>query len=254
MGASQSSPSPFALPRSPASSPSKLCEFSEKQTEKFDEVIHGLKELEFQMLRESKAPEIPADLAAKLFQLPSFTFDTKKSYLKDSDINEHRLLIKRILCSMLIDILKEYQAILKKIFALCRQCRSGEADGVEGKINDIIEKDLIEAQTMLNSFNQISDPYMQSQSLKPILDNLVETNQMFEDVDRIKSEMMVICMGRQDLQQLRIGALTANRFGGKSSRSTSKKRKQMKMSKHVPKTRNSKKKYKNCKSVKMCKK
>lgn len=251
-----SSASPFSLPPSPES-PSKLCQFSKEQADEFDKVIKVLKESEFQMVRESKAPDIPSNVLAKLFQLPSFPFDTKQSYLDDPDINQHPLLIKRILCSMLIDILKEYRDILKKIHALCRQCRSGEAvDGVKDKINDIITKDLIKAQTLFNSFNQTffnsevysRDEYMQSLKFK--FDKLGETNEMFADAEGIENEMKAICTKRQEWQAAKIDAAG---LGGKSSSSRSKKRKQMKMkmksSNYRSKTRNSKKKY-NRKSVK----
>ena len=251
--ASTPSPSPFSLRPSPES-PSRLCKISKEQAEEFDEVIKVLKDSEFEMLRESKAPDIPSNVVAKLFQLPSFSFDTKQSYLDDPDINQHPLLIKRILCLMLIDIFLEYRNILKKIHELCIQCRSGEAvDGVEVKINDIITNDLIRAQTLFNSFNQYFVKYRGNtyiQSLKSKFDKLGETNEMFLN-DSIKSEMIDICRKRQEWQQAKIGAAVSK--GGKSSSSRSKKRKQMKMkmksSNYRSKTRNSKKKH-NRKSVK----
>lgn len=250
------SSSPFSLPRSPAPSPSKLCEISEKQAEEFDEVITGLKKSEFEMLKDSKPPEIPVNIAAKLFHLPTASFDAKRSYLDDPDISNHPLLIKRILCVMLIDILEKYRDIFKKINELCTQCRSGKAvDDVEDTINDIITNDLIRAQTWVNSFNQFfftsknyrKDEYMVS--LKTKFDKVRETDNMFENVDRIKKEMMAICMDAQKSQQVRSVAFTPNQFGGKSSRSTTKKRKQkqmkmkMKSSNYRSKTRNNKKKH-----------
>lgn len=248
--ASTPSPSPFSLRPSPES-PSRLCKISKEQAEEFDKVINFLKDSEFKMLKDSTVPDIPSNVAVKLFQLPSYSFDRKQSYLKDPDINQHPLLIKRILCLMLIDIFLEYRNILKKIHALCIECRSGgeAVDGVEVKINDIITNDLIRAQTLFNSFNQYFVNYREDtdtyiQSLKSNFDKLRETNDMFLN-DSIKSEMINICAKRQEWQQVKIGAALSK--GGKSSSSRSKKRKQMKMkmksSNYRSKTRNSKKKH-----------
>jgi hypothetical protein len=49
-----------------------LCEFSKKQAEECNKEINVLKGWEFKMLKETKVPDIEANVAAKLFQLPSY--------------------------------------------------------------------------------------------------------------------------------------------------------------------------------------
>jgi hypothetical protein len=233
-----------------------LCQFSKIQAEEFDKEIILLEYSEVEMrIKAEKDLQLTGVSASKMFHLPTAEFNIKYENLRNE---RDPLLIRRILCLMLIDILKEYQKILKKIYALCRQCQSGEvALDVEDKINEIILKNFINACSWVNSFKQFyfskkensQDGYINSLKLK--LDKLEETNEML-DVDRIKSEMKAICEERDRYREARRAVYSGRLFGGKSSRTRSKKRKQMKMkmksSNYRSKTRNSKK-Y-NRKSVK----
>jgi hypothetical protein len=231
-----------------------LCQFSKIQAEEFDKEIKFLEDSEVAMrIKIEKDLQLTGVLASKMFHLPTAEFNIKYENLRNE---RDPLLIRRILCLMLIDILKEYQKILKKIYALCRQCQSGEValDDVEDKINEIILKNFIEAHSWFNSFKQFyfskkensQDGYINSLKLK--LDKLEETNEML-DVDRIKSEMKSICEERDKDREARRAVYSGRLFGGKSSRTRSKKRKQMKMKMKIKssnshsKTRNNKQKY-----------
>lgn len=251
---SSSSTSPFSL--SPLT-PSKLCEFSKQKTDEFKKEIEILKDSEFKMLKETKVPEIPANVAAKMFQLPSFSFETKQSHLDDPDINRYPLLIKRILCLMVIDILKKYKEILEKTNALCIKCQSEEAlEDVDGKIDKIITE-FEEGFKFFNLFienfqkGNFGDEEYGTMLKNKLVQVTSETNKRFENIERIKTAMKAICMDRQKSQEAR-SAIYSGKFGGTRSKSKSRsksrsksiKRKQKKMkssSKHLSKTRNHKK-------------
>jgi hypothetical protein len=248
---SSSSTSPFSL--SPLT-PSKLCEFSKQKTDEFIKEIEFLKDSEFKMLKETKVPEIPANVAAKLFQLPSFSFETKQSHLDDPDINRYPLLIKRILCLEVVDILKIYIKTLQEIIELCKKCRGQEAlEDIDSQIDEIMrefEKGLEWFNLFIPNFQKGNFGYEEYGTM--LKDKLVQITgdmyKMFENIEIIKIEMKAICMKRQNLQEERSVAFTAKGLGGTRSTSKSRyrsiKRKQKKMksrSKHFSKTRNHKK-------------
>lgn len=258
--ASQSSPaSPFSLPPSPASSPSKLCEYSRKQAREFDKKINVLKQSEFEMLTETaKSTTIPPNVKAKLFFLTSrSSFNDNHDFLKDQDINQHHLLIKRILCSDVIHILKAYKILLEEIVKLCSKCQiERDVQNVDAQV-DIIMDTFQEANEMFVLFTEIykqgdigGDEYGTN-----IYDALVESttkiHDMFKNPEKVKDDMKDMCRKREELIGLRGVVFKGAAMGG--NRLRSKKRKQMKMkmksSNYRSKTRNSKKKY-NRKSVK----
>lgn len=257
------SSSPFSLPRSPAS-PSTLCEFSKQKTHEFKKEIEILKDSEFEMLKMLKDKansEIPVEVKAKLFHLPTTPFEIKHKYLEDPSIT-HPLLIKRILCSEVVDILTIYMKTLQEIIELCEKCRGQEAlEDIDSQIDEIM-REFEKGLTWFNLFipNFQKGNFGDEEYGTILKDKLVQIAgdmyKMFGNIERIKIEMKAICMKRQNLQEVRSAAFTAKGFGGTRSRSKSRyrsiKRKQKKMkssSKNLSKTRNHKKKY-NSKSVK----
>jgi len=258
---SSSSTSPFSL--SPLT-PSTLCEFSKQKTDEFKKEIEILKDSEFEMLKMLKDKansEIPVEVKAKLFHLPTTPFEIKHKYLEDPSIT-HPLLIKRILCSEVVDILTIYMKTLQEIIELCEKCRGQEAlEDIDSQIDEIM-REFEKGLTWFNLFipNFQKGNFGDEEYGTILKDKLVQIAgdmyKMFGNIERIKIEMKAICMKRQNLQEVRSVAFTAKGFGGTRSRSKSRyrsiKRKQKKMkssSKHLSKTRNHKKKY-NSKSVK----
>ena len=104
-----------------------------------------------------------------------------------------------------------------------------------------------DAQKHFILFNQIKIPPDIMLMLEDTIGIINKINERFGDVIKLKNEMKAICNATREARRL------FSRTGGSSS-SRSKKRKQMKMkmksSNYRSKTRNSKKKYKKCKSVK----
>ena len=250
---SSSSTSPFSL--SPTSPPSKLCEFSKQQTDEFTKEIELLEYSEHKMRIDAETKlQLTGVFASKMFHLPTSSFDTKYSYLKDPGIT-HPLLIKRILCLMVIDILKKYKEILEKTNALCDKCRGEEAvDNINNKIDEI----MTEFEGGFTFFNLFIENFQKGnfgndEEYGTMLKNKLvqvtsETNKRFENIERIKTAMKAICMDRQKSQEARSAIYSGKLFGGTRSRSKSRsksiKRKQKKMkssSKHFSKTRNHKK-------------
>ena len=260
--ASQSSPetpssSPFSLPPSPASSPSMLCQFSKEQADEFDKVIKVLKDSEFQMLTETaNSTTISPNVKAKLFFLTSrSSFNDNHNFLKDQDINQHHLLIKRILCSDVIHILKAYKIVLEEIVKLCSKCQiERDVQNVNAQVDTIMDT-FQEANEMFVLFTEIykqgdigGDGYG-TNIYEALVESTKTIHDMFKNTEKVKDDMKEMCRKREELIGLR--DVVFKGMGG--NRLRSKKRKQMKMkmksSNYRSKTRNSKKKY-NRKSVK----
>lgn len=237
---SASSTSPLSL--SPTPSPSRLCEFSKKQAEEFTKEIKLLENSEVDMRIKAEQVlqfQLPAQLVSKMFHLPTAPFEEKNACLEDPNLN-HPLLIKRILCLELIDILKRYRDALKKITALCEKCQTEEAlENVDDKINELMRQ-FEEGLGWFNLFiakfqkgNFPNDEY--GTALK---DKLVKTtsemNRKFENVENIKSQMKAICQERDKSRELRsvaysarigIGGRTRNKRGMSKKQKLSRKQK-----------------------------
>lgn len=249
--ASPSSASPLSLSPlslSPTSSPSRLCEFSKKQADEFTKEIKLLENSEVDMRIKAEQVlqfQLSAQLASKMFHLPTAPFEEKHAYLEDPSIN-HPLLIKRILCLELIDILKRYRDTLKKITALCEKCQTEEAlENVDDKIDEIMRHfeqgfgwfNLFIAKFKKGDFP--NDEY--GTALK---DKLVKTtsemNRKFENVEKIKNEMKAICQERDKSRELRSVAYSARvGIGGRTRNKRSSRSKKQKLSRKQ-KTKNKK--------------
>ena len=227
---SSSSTSPFSL--SPTSPPSKLCEFSKKQAEEFNKEIKLLEDSEYQLrIKVEKELQLTGDSASKMFHLASAPFDLKHSYLT-KEMHMHPLLIKRLLCLELIDILTKYRDTLIKVAALCEKCQTEEADeNVDDKIDEIMkqfEQGLVWFNLFIEIFNKGDFPNDEYGTM--LKNKLVKTtsdmNKKFENVENIKSEMKTICQKRNVLRELKSVAYNAKNIGGRSrSKPTSKKQK-----------------------------
>lgn len=236
-GASASSASPLSassaspLSLSPTSSPSRLCDFSKKQAEEFTEEIKLLENSEVDMRIKAERAlqfQLPPQLLSKMFHLPTAPFEEKNACLEDPNLN-HPLLIKRILCLELIDILKRYRDTLKKITALCVKCQTEEAlENVDDKINELMrqfEEGLGWFNLFITKFqkgNFPNDDY--GTALKNKLVRITsEMNKKFENVENIKSQMKAICQERDKSRELKSVAYNARiGIGGTKTRTRNK--------------------------------
>lgn len=242
MGAGQSAPY----------SQASICKISEEQILKLDQEIKKINAIIIQFKRNSK--NYNSDYV-------KFITDKSKSESKTSVEQPPPLSVKKVmLLEELVKILKKYQTMLNSIARLCKKYQSScVADVVvDEEIDEIVLEDLSKAQMMLNQFLgyiEILHDDDDYDGLKGPVDITItiinEINERFLKIDNIKEEMKTMCHNTCMI-------LRSIRAGGKTTRTRSKKRKQMKMkikssSKHLSKTRNSKKKY-NGKSVKKVKK
>jgi hypothetical protein len=234
-----------------------LCEYSIKQAREFDKKINVLKQSEYEMLTETaKSTTIPPNVKAKLFFLTSrSSFNDNHDFLKDQDINQHHLLIKRILCSDVILILEAYKILLEEIVKLCSKCQiERDVQNVNAQV-DIIMDNFQEANKLFVLFTEIykegdigGDGYG-TNIYEALVESTKTIHDMFKNPEKVKDDMKEMCIKREELIGLR--GVVFKGMGG--NRLRSKKRKQMKMkmksSNYRSKTRNNKKKY-NGKSVK----
>jgi hypothetical protein len=255
MGAGQSSPE---TPSSQAS----VCKFAEEQIVKLDQEIKKIDGLILSVKRNGNYNKVVSDAIATIPDLEGSHFANYMSTLtgktfedKSEKINilnrsgnprHFSFILEHLLYAQVNDILEEYKAILSSIKTLCEKYQSNcVADVVvEQDIDKIISENLAKAQTHLNLFNQIQIPdtiTLKETTLKETIGIINEINERFSNIKNIKREMKTICEGTRE------GTRTTRLFsmaGGKTTRSASKKRKQMKMkmsSKRVSKTRNHKK-------------
>lgn len=285
MGAGQSSPSPTtssspssttstssSLSLSPAS-PSKLCEFSKQEANKFKEEIKLLEdsiyvitknELYEKQVRDTDRElriggKFEGNFASVMFHLPTTPFNKKHELLQNPIILHHPFIIKHILCLELVDILTMYRKTLQKIIELCEKCQMEEdEENVDGQVNEIMRQ-FEEGLKWFNLFIENFDKgNFNGEEYGTMLKNklfqiTIKMNKRFENIKRIKSEMKAICEERDELREARRAVYSGRLFGGNGSRSRyrSKKRKQIetKKSKPLSKTKIYKKKH-NGKSVK----
>jgi hypothetical protein len=172
-----------------------LCEFSKKQAEEFNKEIKLLEDSEYQLrIKVEKELQLTGDSASKMFHLASAPFVLKHSYLT-KEMHMHPLLIKRLLCLELIDILTKYRDTLIKVAALCEKCQTEEADeNVDDKIDEIMkqfEQGLVWFNLFIEIFNKGDFPNDEYGTM--LKNKLVKTtsdmNKKFENVENIKSEM-----------------------------------------------------------------
>ena len=261
MGAGQSTPE---TPSSPSST--SVCDFSKEQIVKLDQEIKKIDSLILSVKRNGNYNKVVSDAGATIPDLEgahfanymstltgkSFEDKSKKFNILNQSGNSSyfSFILEHLLYAQVNDILEEYKAILSSIKTLCEKYQSScVADVVvEQDIDKIISENFSNAQTHLNLFNQIQipDPDI-TLKLKETIGIINEINKRFSNIDNIKREMKTICEGTRTTRLF-------SRAGGKSSRTRSKKRKQMKIkmknsSNHLSKTINNKQKY-NGKSVK----
>ena len=264
MGAGQSTPE---TPSSPSST--SVCDFSEEQILKLDQAIKKIKIDELivdikknvlydHLVRNAGAtiPEVDgASFASYMATLTGRPFEEKNEKYKLLNQDEYKgrfgLILEHLLYAQVTDLFEEYKTILESIIGLCKKYKSAYVVEDADEIDEIILKKFSTAQTYFNLFNQIKIPVNISGTLKETIDIINKINERFSSIDELKSEMKTIYESSREASRL------FGRNGG-SSRSSSKKQNKMKMkmkmSKHLSKTKNSKKKYKKCKSVKRCKK
>jgi len=264
MGAGQSTPE---TPSSQASQAS-VCDFSKEQIVKLDQEIKKIDSLILSVKRNGNYNKVVSDAGATIPDLEGARFANYMSTLTGKSFEDKSkkfnivnqsgnssyfsFILEHLLYAQVNDILEEYKAILSSIKTLCEKYQSScVADVVvEQDIDKIISENFSNAQTHLNLFNQIQIPdtiTLKETTLKETIGIINEINKRFSNIDNIKREMKTICEGTRTTRLF-------SRAGGKSSRTRSKKRKQMKIkmknsSNHLSKTINNKQKY-NGKSVK----
>ena len=273
MGAGQSSPPPTtasspsstsssSLSLSPAS-PSKLCEFSKQEANKFKEEIKLLEDSIYVITKnefyEKQVRDTDRELriggkfegnfASVMFHLPTTLFNKKHELLQNPIILQRPLIIKHILCLELVDILTIYRKTLQKIIELCEKCQMEEdEESVDGQIDEIMRQ-FEEGLKWFNLFIENFDKgNFNGEEYGTMLKNKLvqitsEMNKRFENVERIKSEMKAICEERDRYREARRVVYSGRLFGGNRSRYRSKKRKQIKtkMRKPLSKTKKYKK-------------
>jgi hypothetical protein len=241
MGAGQSS-----------SSQAPVCDFSKEQIVKLDQEIKKIDELILTVKRNKNYDKDVSDAGATIPDLEGAHFANYMSTLTGRSFEDKRdkfnlnrtgnsssLTLEHLLYAQVNDILEEYKAILSSIKTLCEKYQSNCVTDVvvEQDIDKIISENFSTAQTHLNLFNQLQIP--DTITLKETIGIINEINKRFSNIDNIKREMKTICEGA------RMATRLFSRAGGKSTISTCKKRKQMKMksSNYRSKTRNNKQKY-----------
>lgn len=257
MGAGQSTPETPETPSSqaPQASQAPVCDFSKEQIVKLDQEIKKIDELILSVKRNENYNKVVSDAGTTIPDLEGARFAIYMSTLTGTSFEDKRekfnlnrtgksspLILEHLLYAQVNDILEEYKAILSSIKTLCEKYQSNCVTDVvvEQDIDKIISENFSNAQTHLNLFNQIKIPDTITLKLKETIGIINEINKRFSNIDNIKREMKTICEGA------RMATRLFSRAGGKSTISTCKKRKQMKMkssSKHLSKTRNNKQKY-----------
>jgi hypothetical protein len=228
----------------PSSQPS-VCDFSEEQILKIDEEI---KNISYSILELKKSTEYDS-------QYTTFVMQQSGIEAKGETTPPPPLVKKVILLDDLTRLLNKYKTILELIIKLCKKYKSVHVEerDVERDINEFISVNMIEVQTLFNTFNQDRIGIENSDDLKEPIGIITKINERFGEVIILKNEMKAILKQRKEAEQAQTEKMFSQKGG--SSSSTSKKRKQMKMkmkmksSNYRSKTRNSKKKY-NRKSVK----
>lgn len=216
-------------------SQASICKFSEEQISILDNKIRDINVflIQFRQKRE--------------------TFDDYNKFVEEQALSKTEVKmppsLKKIqLLEKIVKILNEFKTILKIITDLCKkyQQRGCEDVNVENDINTFILENMSQAQTNFNELRrniEIPDDRDLNEPIG-ILMNIIEKF----DVEVIKSEMKTMCAEQKRIAEQKTVTKMYSMHGGKSSRTRSKKRKQMKMkikksSKHLSKTRNNKKKY-----------
>jgi hypothetical protein len=217
-------------------SQASICKFSEEQISILDNKIRDINVflIQFRQKRE--------------------TFDDYNKFVEEQALSKTEVKmppsLKKIqLLEKIVKILNEFKTILKIITDLCKkyQQRGCEDVNVENDINTFILENMSQAQTNFNELRrniEIPDDRDLNEPIG-ILMNIIEKF----DVEVIKSEMKTMCAEqKRRIAEQKTVTKMYSMHGGKSSRTRSKTRKQMKMkikksSKHLSKTRNNKKKY-----------
>ena len=254
MGAGPSSPETPSS-QAPQASQAPVCDFSKEQIVKLDQEIKKIDGLILSVKRNGNYNKVVSDAGATIPDLEGARFAIYMSTLTGTSFEDKRekfnlnrtgnsspLILEHLLYAQVNDILEEYKTILSSIKTLCEKYQSNCVTDVvvEQDIDKIISENFSNAQTHLNLFNQIQIPDTITLKLKETIGIINEINKRFSNIDNIKREMKTICEGA------RMATRLFSRAGGKSTISTCKKRKQMKMkssSKHLSKTRNNKQKY-----------
>jgi hypothetical protein len=217
-------------------SQASICKFSEEQISILDNKIRDINVflIQFRQKRE--------------------TFDDYNKFVEEQALSKTEVKmppsLKKIqLLEKIVKILNEFKTILKIITDLCKkyQQRGCEDVNVENDINTFILENMSQAETLFNEFRRnIEIP--NDRDLNEPIDILMKIIEEFKNVEVIKSEMKTMCAEQKRIAEQKTVTKMYSMHGGKSSRTRSKKRKQMKMkikksSKHLSKTRNNKKKY-----------